>query len=97
MLSVGHCSVARLQMKVGHMDGMHCFIDSTSILVKIKSVSLYNCWIMYVKVLVHTNIFHLKSEHVSVNMLISDNQFIVNIKSQHAKKMPVLGQGTIFI
>ena len=25
------------------MNGMHCFIDSTSILVKIKSVSLYNC------------------------------------------------------
>jgi len=42
MLSVGHCGFARLQMKVGHMDGMHCFIDSTSILVKIKSVSLYN-------------------------------------------------------
>jgi hypothetical protein len=35
--------VARLQMKVGHMDGMHCFIDRTSFLVKIKSVSLYNC------------------------------------------------------
>ena len=43
MLSVGRCGVARLQMKVGHMDGMHCFLDSTSILVKIKSVSLYNC------------------------------------------------------
>jgi len=26
MLSVGRCGVARLQMKVGHMDGMHCFI-----------------------------------------------------------------------
>jgi len=40
MLSVERCGVARLQMKVGHMDGMHCFIDSTSILLKIKSVSL---------------------------------------------------------
>ena len=29
MLSVGCCSVVRLQMKVGRMDGMHCFIDST--------------------------------------------------------------------
>jgi len=47
MLSVGHCGVARLQMKVGHMDGMHCFIDSTSILVKIKPVSLYNCRTVY--------------------------------------------------
>lgn len=27
---------------------------------------------MYVKVLVHTNIFHLKSEHVSLNILILD-------------------------
>jgi hypothetical protein len=44
---VGHCSVARLQMKAGHMDGMHCFIDGTSILVKIKSVSLYNCQTVY--------------------------------------------------
>ena len=47
MLSVGHCGVARLQMKVGHMDGVHCFIDSISILVKIKSVSLYNCRTVY--------------------------------------------------
>jgi len=47
MLSVGRCGVARLQMKVGHMDGMHCFIDSTFILVKIKSVSLYNCRAVY--------------------------------------------------
>ena len=38
---VGRYGVARLQMKVGHMDGMHCFIDSTSILVKIKSGSFY--------------------------------------------------------
>ena len=43
MLSVGGCGVAGLHMKVGHMDGMHCFIDSSSILVKIKFVSLYNC------------------------------------------------------
>ena len=44
MLSVGqHCGVARLQMKVRHMDGMLCFIDSPSVLVKIKSVSLHNC------------------------------------------------------
>ena len=48
MLGVGRCGVARLQMKVGHMDGMHCFIDSTSVLVKIKSFSLYNCRIVYV-------------------------------------------------
>ena len=34
-------------MKVGHVDGMHCFIDSTSVLVKIESVSLYNCWTVY--------------------------------------------------
>ena len=46
MLSVGLCGVARLQMKVGHMDGMHCFTDST-ILVKIKSFSLYNCRTVY--------------------------------------------------
>ena len=48
MLSVGRCGVARLQMKVGLMDGMHCFIDSTSILVKIKSVSLYNYRTVYI-------------------------------------------------
>jgi len=30
------------------MDGMHCFIDSTSILVKIKSVSLYKYQTVYV-------------------------------------------------
>jgi len=47
MLSVGRCGVARLQMKVGYMDGMHCFIDSNSILVKIKSVSLYECRTVY--------------------------------------------------
>jgi len=41
MHSVGRCGVIRLQMKFGHVDGMRCFIDSTSILVKIKSVSLY--------------------------------------------------------
>jgi hypothetical protein len=34
-------------MKVGHLDGMHCFIDGTFILVKIKSVSLYICQIVY--------------------------------------------------
>ena len=39
--------VARLQMKVGHMDGMHCFIDRTSILVKIKSLLLHNCRTVY--------------------------------------------------
>ena len=47
MLSVGRCGVARLQMKFGHMDGMHCIIDVTSILVKIKSVTLYNCRTVY--------------------------------------------------
>ena len=47
MLSVGRCGVARLQMKVGHIDGMHCFIDRTSVLVKIKSVSLYSCRTVY--------------------------------------------------
>ena len=47
MLSMGHCCVARLQMKIGHMDGMCCFIDSTSLLVKIKSVSLYNFRTVY--------------------------------------------------
>jgi len=36
-----NCGVASLQKKVGHMDGTHCFIDSTSILVKIKLVFLY--------------------------------------------------------
>jgi len=30
------------------MDGMHCFIDSISVLVKIKSVSLYNCQTVYI-------------------------------------------------
>jgi len=53
---VGHCGVARLQMKVGHMDGMHCFIDSTSILVKIISASLYNCQTVWFKY----NITHTK-------------------------------------
>jgi len=43
MFSVGRCGVARLQMKFVHMDGMHCIIDDTSVLVKIKSVALYNC------------------------------------------------------
>jgi len=47
MLSVGRCSVARLQMKFGYMDGMHCITDGTSILVKIKSVTLYNCQAVY--------------------------------------------------
>ena len=50
MLSVGRCGVTRLQMKVGHMDGMHCFIGSTYILVKIKSVSLYNCRTVYITI-----------------------------------------------
>jgi len=44
MLSVGRCGVARLQMKFGRMDGMHCIIYGTSILVKIKSVALYEGW-----------------------------------------------------
>ena len=47
MLSVGRCGVARLQMKFGHMDGMRRIIDGTSILVKIKSVALYNCRTVY--------------------------------------------------
>ena len=38
-------------MKFGHMDGMHCIIDGTSVLVKIKSVALYNCQTVYVDVL----------------------------------------------
>jgi len=49
MLSVGRCGVARLQMKFGHMDGMHCIIDGTSILVKIKSVALCNCQTVYIQ------------------------------------------------
>jgi len=32
------------------MDGMHCIIDGTSILVKIKSVALYNCQTVYIVV-----------------------------------------------
>jgi hypothetical protein len=54
MLSVVRCGFARLQMKVGHMDGMHCIIDGTSILVKIKSVASYNCqtvWISIVSII----------------------------------------------
>jgi hypothetical protein len=35
-------------MKFGHMDGMHCIIDGTSVLVKIKSVALYNCRTVYI-------------------------------------------------
>jgi len=35
-------------MKFGHMDGMHCILVGTSILVKIKSVALYNCRTVYV-------------------------------------------------
>jgi hypothetical protein len=42
--------VARLQIKPGHMDGMHCIIDGTSTLVKIKSVALYNCQTVYDKI-----------------------------------------------
>ena len=53
MLSVGRCDVARLQMKFGYMDGMHCFIDSTSILVKIKSASLYDCRTVYDRLYYH--------------------------------------------
>jgi len=45
---MGRCGVARLQMKFGHMDGMHCIIDGTSVLVKIKSVALCNCQTVYV-------------------------------------------------
>jgi len=45
---VGRYGVARLQMKFGHMDGMHCIIDVTSILVKIKLVALYNCRTVYI-------------------------------------------------
>jgi hypothetical protein len=47
MLNVGRCSVARLHIKFGHLDGMHCIIYGTSILVKIKSVALYNCRTVY--------------------------------------------------
>jgi hypothetical protein len=36
MLSVGRCGVARLHMKLEHMDGMYRIIDGTSFLVKIK-------------------------------------------------------------
>ena len=53
MLSVGSCGVARLQMKVGHMYGLYCFIDSTCILVKIKSVSLYDCRNVYIDEIRH--------------------------------------------
>ena len=49
MLRVWRCGVVRLQMKFGHMDGMHCILDGTSILVKIKSVALYNCRTVYKK------------------------------------------------
>ena len=65
MLSVGCCGVATLQMKVGHMDGMHCFIDSTSILVKIKSVSLCNCRTVYIQ----------SCEHSSKNNILAEEQF----------------------
>ena len=44
----GALRCCQLQMRVGHMNGMHCFIDSTSTLVKIKSVSLYNCRTIYI-------------------------------------------------
>jgi len=47
MLSVGRCGVARLQMKSGNMDGMNYIIDDPSILVKLKSVALYNCQTVY--------------------------------------------------
>ena len=64
MLSVGRCDVVRLQMKFGHMDGMHCIIDSTSILVKIKSVALYNCRTLYVNSQI---LKHVKTELVPIN------------------------------
>jgi hypothetical protein len=50
---VGRCSVASLQMKSVHMDGMHCIIDGTSILVKIKSVALYNCQTVYMYICIY--------------------------------------------
>jgi hypothetical protein len=31
------------------MDGMHCILDGTSILVKITSVALYNCQAVYIR------------------------------------------------
>ena len=49
MLSLGRCGVVRLQVKFGQMGGMHCIIDGTSVLVKIKSVALYNCRTVYVQ------------------------------------------------
>jgi len=64
MLSVGRCGVARLQMKFEHMDGMHCSIDGTTILVKIKSVALYNCQTIYIYICVcvlYTYPTHIKT------------------------------------
>jgi len=61
MLSVGRCGVARLQMKFGHMDGMHCIIDATYMLVKIKSVALYNCRTVYINITPHRNLCSLHS------------------------------------
>jgi hypothetical protein len=37
-------------MKFGHMDGRHCIIDNTSILIKIKSFALYNCRTVYFQI-----------------------------------------------
>ena len=77
MFSVGRYGVARLQMNVGHMDGMHCFIDSSSILVKIKSVSIYNCrtvylcmyvCIMYVCVYVCMRVYMYVFTHVNLQI-----------------------------
>ena len=67
MLSVGRCGVVRLQMKFGHMDGIHCIIDGTCILVKIKSVALYNCRTVYFALSLKT----FRSIFESILMLLS--------------------------
>ena len=66
MPSVGRCGVVRLQMKFGHVDGMHCIIYGSPILVKIKSVALYNCRTVYVSVFIYHCIYISLYSYITV-------------------------------
>jgi len=84
MLSVGSCGVVRLQMKVGHMDGMHCFIESTSIFVKIKSVSLYKCRTVYFICLILYILGTMYTDFLaSINCAVTSPNFGAQILENH--------------
>jgi len=69
------------------MDDMHCFTDSTSILVKIKSVSLYNCRIVY-KLFVALVLFQLWLEGEG-NGLDVGLYNAMNLREIHKRKAPL--------